>query len=59
MTFGVVLRDDAVTNNASRYLGAVRAGHDEPSARSPGFAQIEILGLEALLSVREENSEMG
>ena len=52
------LRHDTVTN-ASRYLGAVRAGHDEPSARSPSFAQLEIPGLEALLSVREENSEMG
>ena len=41
------LRDDTVTN-ASRYLGAVRAGHDEPSARSPSFAQLEIPGLEAV-----------
>ena len=42
------LRDDTVTN-ASRYLGVVRARHDEPSARSPSFAQLEIPGrLEAV-----------
>ena len=41
------LRDDTVTN-ASRYLGAVRAGHDEPSARSPSFALLEIPGLGAV-----------
>ena len=45
--------------NAARYLGAVRARHDEPSARSPSFALLEQPGLEALLSVREQNSEMG
>ena len=45
--------------NYAPYLGAVRARHDEPSARSPSFALLEQPGLEALLSVREENSEMG
>ena len=41
--------------------GAVRARHDGPSsARSPSsFALLEQPGLEALLSMREENSEMG
>ena len=46
-------------NTFAQYLGAARAGHDEPSARSPSFAHLEIAGLESLLSVREENSEMG
>ena len=32
---------------ASLLLGAVRARHDEPSARSPSFAQLELPGLEA------------
>ena len=47
--------------NYAPYLGAVRARHEEPSARSPSFfALLEKPGLEALLSVvREENSEMG
>ena len=35
--------------NYAPYLGAVRAQHDEPSARSPRFAQLEIPGLEAVL----------
>ena len=52
------LRDDAVTN-ASRYLGAIRDEHVRAAARSIGAALIEQPGLEALLSVAEENSEMG
>ena len=46
-------------NYNALYLGAMRARHDEPSARSPSFALLEKPGLEALLSVPEENSEMG
>ena len=45
--------------NFAPYLCAVRARHDEPSARSPSFALLEQPGLEELLSVREENSKMG
>ena len=52
------LRERIIMNYAP-YLGAVRARHDEPSARSPSFALLEKPGLEALSSVREENSEMG
>ena len=52
------LRERIIMNYAP-YLGAVRARHDELSARSPSFALLEQPGLEALLSVREENSEMG
>ena len=52
------LRERIVMNYVP-YLGAVRARHNEPSARSPSFALLEQPGLEAFLSVREENSEMG
>ena len=51
--------ESASLMNYAPYLGAVRARHDEPSARSPSFALLEQPGLEALLSVREQNSEMG
>ena len=53
------LRVRIIMNYAPYYLGAVRARHDEPSARSPSFALLEQPGLEALFSVRAENSEMG
>ena len=56
MAFG--LREGTIMNYAP-YLGAVRARHEGPSARSPSFVLLEKPGLEALLSVREENSEMG
>ena len=52
------LREGIIMNYAP-YLGAVSARHDEPSARSPSFALFEQPGLEELLSVRKENSEMG
>ena len=43
---------DVIVLDASLYLGAVRARHDEPFARSSSFAQLELPGLEARRQVR-------
>ena len=43
---------DGIVLGASLYLGAVRARHVKPSARSPSFAQLELPGLEARRQVR-------
>ena len=43
-------------SDASLYLGAVRVEHDEPAARSPSVALLELPGPRALSSVRAANA---
>ena len=43
-------------SGAARYLGAVRFEHDEPAARSPSVALLELPGPQALSSVRAANA---
>ena len=50
---------EGILMNYAPYFGAIRGEHDRAAARSIGAALIEQLGLEALLSVAEGNSEMG